>query len=48
MDASISPAALRQSLQSAQPPGMVLYDAHYAWCKEGKDEVHTWNPAAYR
>jgi hypothetical protein len=28
--------------------GMVLYDALYAWCKEGKDEVHTWNPAAYR
>lgn len=28
--------------------GMVLYDALYAWCKEGKDEIHTWNPAAYR
>jgi len=28
--------------------GMVIYDALYAWCKEGKDEVHTWNPAAYR
>jgi rhodanese-related sulfurtransferase len=28
--------------------GMVMYDALYAWCKEGKDEVHTWNPAAYR
>jgi rhodanese-related sulfurtransferase len=28
--------------------GMTLYDALYAWCKEGKDEVHTWNPAAYR
>jgi rhodanese-related sulfurtransferase len=28
--------------------GMVLYDALYAWCKEGKDEVHTWNPDAYR
>jgi len=28
--------------------GMVLYDALYAWCKEGKDEVHTWNPQAYR
>jgi rhodanese-related sulfurtransferase len=27
--------------------GMVMYDALYAWCKEGKDEVHTWNPAAY-
>src|SRR4051812_16611314 len=23
--------------------GMVLYDALYAWCKEGQDEVHTWN-----
>lgn len=28
--------------------GMVLYDALYAWCREGKDEVHTWNPALYR
>jgi rhodanese-related sulfurtransferase len=28
--------------------GMVMYDALYTWCKEGKDEVHTWNPAAYR
>lgn len=28
--------------------GMVMYDALYAWCREGQDEVHTWNPAAYR
>lgn len=28
--------------------GMVMYDALYAWCKEGQDEVHTWNPSAYR
>jgi rhodanese-related sulfurtransferase len=28
--------------------GMVMYDALYAWCKEGKEEVHTWNPALYR
>ena len=28
--------------------GMTVYDALYAWCREGKDEVHTWNPAAYR
>jgi rhodanese-related sulfurtransferase len=28
--------------------GLVMYDALYAWCKEGQDEVHTWNPAAYR
>jgi rhodanese-related sulfurtransferase len=28
--------------------GMVMYDALYAWCKEGKSEVHTWNPAAYQ
>lgn len=27
--------------------GMVVYDALYAWCKEGQDETHTWNPAAY-
>jgi rhodanese-related sulfurtransferase len=28
--------------------GMTVYDALYAWCKEGKDEVHTWKPEAYR
>ena len=28
--------------------GMVMYDALYAWCREGKTEVHTWNPGAYR
>jgi len=28
--------------------GMVMYDALYTWCKEGQDEGHTWNPAAYR
>jgi rhodanese-related sulfurtransferase len=28
--------------------GMVLYDALYAWCKEGQDETHTWNPQAGR
>ena len=28
--------------------GMILYDALYAWCKRGKDEVHTWNPALYK
>jgi hypothetical protein len=26
----------------------VMYDALYAWCKSAQDEVHTWNPAAYR
>jgi hypothetical protein len=28
--------------------GMVMYDALYAWCRGGQEEVHTWNPAAYR
>jgi len=28
--------------------GMVMYDALYAWCKGGQDELHTWNPGAYR
>jgi hypothetical protein len=28
--------------------GMVMYDALYARYKEGKDEVHTWNPALYK
>jgi len=27
--------------------GMVMYDALYTWCREGKDEVHTWNPQGY-
>jgi rhodanese-related sulfurtransferase len=27
--------------------GMVMYDALYTWCKEGKAEIHTWNPQAY-
>jgi rhodanese-related sulfurtransferase len=27
--------------------GMVIYDALYSWCKEGQDELHTWNPTAY-
>jgi hypothetical protein len=25
-----------------------MYDALYAWCKEGQNEIHTWNPEAYR
>ena len=28
--------------------GMVMYDALYRWCREGKQEAHTWNPEAYR
>lgn len=28
--------------------GMVLYDALYAWCKDGKEELHTWRPEAVR
>jgi len=28
--------------------GMVMYDALYAWCKGGQEEIHTWNPIAYR
>ena len=28
--------------------GMVIYHALYLWCKQGRDEIHTWNPAAYR
>ena len=28
--------------------GMVMYDALYAWCKEGKAETHTWNPESYK
>ena len=25
--------------------GMVIYDALYAWCREGRDEAHRWPPA---
>ncbi len=28
--------------------GMVMYDALYRWCREGKQEAHTWNPGAYK
>ena len=28
--------------------GVTLYDALYAWCREGRDEKHTWNPEALR
>lgn len=28
--------------------GLVMYDALYRWCKEGKQELHTWNPDLYR
>ena len=27
--------------------GMVMYDALYTWCREGKQEVHTWTPQVY-
>ncbi len=27
--------------------GVVVYDALYSWCKEGKDAGHTWNPLPY-
>jgi hypothetical protein len=27
--------------------GMTMYDALYSWCKEGQDELHTWNPKGY-
>ncbi len=28
--------------------GMVVYDALYAWCREGRGEADTWNPDAWR
>jgi rhodanese-related sulfurtransferase len=28
--------------------GMIMYDALYSWCKQGKSEVHTWNPEQYK
>ena len=26
--------------------GMVMFDALYAWCREGREETHRWPPAA--
>lgn len=40
-------AGLSQSFSDDQEMlrhGMVMYDALYLWCKEGKDETRTWNP----
>ncbi len=28
--------------------GMVIYAALYRWCKDGKEEMHTWNPDLHR
>lgn len=28
--------------------GMIVYDALYSWCRKGKSETHTWNPALYK
>jgi len=28
--------------------GMTMYDALYAWCRDGQDDTHTWNLAAYK
>lgn len=28
--------------------GMVVYDALYSWCRDGRSEAHTWNPGAPR
>lgn len=28
--------------------GMTVYDALYAWCKDGTEESHSWNPEALR
>ena len=28
--------------------GMIVYDALYRWCKEGKQATRTWNPEAYK
>jgi hypothetical protein len=28
--------------------GLVMYDALYAWCREGQDEAHNWPPTIAR
>jgi len=57
MDApAISVTSLCQFLVSGQyvddhemfARGMVMYDALYRCCKEGRQETRTWNPEAYR
>jgi rhodanese-related sulfurtransferase len=37
--------AFRDDLEMLEH-GMVMYDALYAWCREGRGEVHAWRPAA--
>jgi rhodanese-related sulfurtransferase len=46
--ASLGLSRLFQDDHEMLKHGMVLYDALYRWCKEGQDEIHTWNPVAYR
>jgi hypothetical protein len=60
MDASIRAPELRQSLRSSEPPRVIdvrrrerfresPYLLHGALlAQEGKSEIHTWNPQAYR
>jgi rhodanese-related sulfurtransferase len=45
---SLGLSRLHQDDHEMLERGMAMYDALYAWCREGKDERHTWNPAAYR
>ena len=46
--AAIVRGADTNRLDLALQAGMLMYDALHAWCRQGKSEVHTWNPAAYK
>jgi hypothetical protein len=43
---SLGLSRLFQDDQEMLGTGLVMYDALYLWCREGQDEVHTWNPAS--
>jgi hypothetical protein len=45
---SLGLSRLHKDDQEMLEHGIVVYDALYAWCKEGKNEIHTWNPALYK
>lgn len=48
LDAKPANASTRWVTRERPKIDRIAYDALYAWCKDGQEEVHTWNPEAYR
>jgi hypothetical protein len=42
---SLGLSRLHDDDQAMLAQGLVLYDALYAWCRDGRGERHDWNPA---